>query len=44
MGESAVISNRNGELRINNILVSQSDIIASNGYIHPIQAPLEEED
>jgi uncharacterized surface protein with fasciclin (FAS1) repeats len=43
-GESAVITNRNGELRINNILVGQSDIVASNGYIHPIQAPLEEED
>jgi uncharacterized surface protein with fasciclin (FAS1) repeats len=42
-GESAIITNRNGELRINNVLVGQNDIPASNGFIHPIEAPLDEE-
>ncbi len=42
-GENAIITNRNGELRVNNIIVSQSDLNASNGYIHPIQAPLDEQ-
>lgn len=43
-GESAIITNKNGELRINNVLVGQNDILASNGFIHPIEAPLEEEE
>ena len=42
-GENVIITNRNGELRINNIIIAQSDINASNGFIHPIQVPLEKE-
>jgi uncharacterized surface protein with fasciclin (FAS1) repeats len=45
-GDKAIItnrSNRDGELRINNILIGQNDIAASNGWIHPIEAPLEED-
>jgi uncharacterized surface protein with fasciclin (FAS1) repeats len=42
-GENAIINNRDGELRINNVIIIQNDITASNGFIHPIQAPLGEE-
>jgi uncharacterized surface protein with fasciclin (FAS1) repeats len=42
LGEKLVVRNKNGNLMINNILVSQNDIAASNGWIHPIEAPLED--
>ena len=40
-GDKLMISNKNGTLMINNILVAQNDIAASNGWIHPIEAPIE---
>lgn len=41
-GDKVTVHNKNGILTINNILVSQNDIAASNGWIHPIEAPLQE--
>jgi uncharacterized surface protein with fasciclin (FAS1) repeats len=40
-GDKIVIRNKNGILTVNNILVSQNDIAASNGWIHPIEATLD---
>lgn len=41
-GTKLTIRNKNGILTVDNILISQSDIAASNGWIHPIESPLEE--
>ncbi|WP_395143118.1 fasciclin domain-containing protein [Armatimonas sp.] len=43
LGDKLTISNKNGTLMISNILVAQNDIAASNGWIHPIEAPIEEQ-
>lgn len=40
-GDKLTIRNKNGILTVNNILVSQNDIAASNGWIHPIQATID---
>lgn len=42
LGDKLTISNKNGTLMISNTLVAQNDIAASNGWIHPIEAPIEE--
>ena len=40
-GQTVTIRNENGFLTINNIAIIQNDMAASNGWIHPIEAPLE---
>lgn len=41
LGEKLAVRNKNGILMVNMIKVAQSDIAASNGWIHPIEIPLE---
>ncbi len=40
-GEKVIIGNKNGILTLNNIPIVQNDIAASNGWIHPLEAPLD---
>lgn len=40
-GEKVTVGNKNGILTLNNIPIVQNDIAASNGWIHPLEAPLD---
>jgi uncharacterized surface protein with fasciclin (FAS1) repeats len=41
-GDKLIVTHSNG-LRLNNVLVGQNDIAASNGWIHPIDSTLNDE-
>lgn len=40
-GDSVILRNKDGILTLDGIRIVQSDIAASNGWIHPLEAPLE---